>query len=88
VVRLGPAHATELHLDLDEANAAEVKTGDVAAVVASVPARRARRRPLLTERDVARMAARGETVSRHGPWLLTPAAIDRARALGAWRDES
>lgn len=86
-VRMGPGHATELHVDLDEANAAEVKTGDAAVIVASVPSRKARRRPLLTEREVARMASRGEQVSRHGPWLLTPAAIDRAKALGAWRDD-
>jgi len=46
-----------------------------------------RRRPLLTERDVAMMAARGETVSAHGPYLLTPAARDRARAMGIWKGD-
>jgi propanediol utilization protein len=88
LVRMGPGHATELHLDLDEANAAQVKTGDVALIVASTPARQPRRRPLLTERDVALMSARGDTLSRRGPWLLTPAAMDRAKALGVWREES
>jgi propanediol utilization protein len=87
LVRMGPTHATELHLDVDEANAAGVKSGDTAAIVARAtqPAK-GRRRPLLTERDVAAMAARGETVREGGPWLLTPAAADRARALGIWRD--
>lgn len=89
LVRLGPTHATELHLDLDEADAAGVKTGDKAVIVARRTAPAAgRRRPLLTERDVAAIAARGETVSAHGPYLLTPAARDRAKALGAWRDDA
>ena len=87
LVRLGPSHATELHLDLDEASAAGVKTGDKAIIVAASRAGPAgRRRPLLAERDVALLAARGETVSPHGPYLLTPAAKDRAKALGVWRD--
>jgi putative phosphotransacetylase len=88
-VRLGPSHATELHLDTDEANAAQVKTGDVAVIVArSGPPAAGRRRPLLTERDVAMLASRGETVTPYGPYLVTPAARDRARALGIWRDAS
>lgn len=90
LVRLGPTHATELHLDTDEANAAQVKTGDRALIVAaSRPGRPSgRRRPLLVERDVAELAARGETVVSGGPYLLTPAARDRAKALGIWREET
>jgi len=87
VVRLGPSHATELHLDVDEAGAAGVKTGDTASIVgraAGPAAGAAKRRRLVTERDVVAMAARGEKVSPDGPWLLTPAAKDRARALGVW----
>ncbi len=88
LVRLGPAHATELHLDLDEAHALGVKTGDLAVLLARTSAGPAgKRRPLLTERDVARMGARGETVAAHGPYLVTPAARDRARALGIWRED-
>jgi putative phosphotransacetylase len=85
IVRLGPSHQTELHLDLDEANAVGVKTGDTALIVArsSAPAA-GKKRPLMTERDVAARAARGEKVSPHGPYLLTPAARDRAKALGIW----
>jgi anaerobic selenocysteine-containing dehydrogenase len=85
IVRLGPTHATELHLDLDEANAAGVKTGDVAIIVgrSSAPAA-GKRRPLLTERDVAAMASRGEKVNANGPYLITPSAKDRAQALGIW----
>jgi putative phosphotransacetylase len=90
LVRLGPTHATELHLDTDEANAAQVKTGDRALIVAASRAGRAsgRRRPLLAERDVAELAARGETIVAGGPYLLTPAARDRAKALGIWREET
>jgi putative phosphotransacetylase len=92
LVRMGPTHATEFHLDTDEANAAQVKTGDRALIVASSrPSSRASgrgRRPLLTERDVAEIAARGETIMAGGPYLLTPAARDRAKALGIWREET
>ncbi|MEK6767732.1 MAG: phosphate propanoyltransferase [Gemmatimonadota bacterium] len=88
LVRMGPDHATELHLDLDEANAAQVQTGDSAVIVAtSRGAPAGRKRPLLTERDVARISARGDTLSAGGPYLVTPAARDRAKALGIWRDE-
>lgn len=87
VVRLGSGHATELHLDLDEADAAGVKSGDVAIIVArSGTPGPGKKRPLVTERDVAAMAARGEKVSARGPYLLTPAARDRARAMGIWSD--
>ena len=89
MVRLGPTHATELHLDTDEANAAQVGTGDRALIVAASRAGRpAGRRPLLTERDIAEIAARGEKVMAGGPYLLTPAARDRAKALGIWREET
>jgi len=87
-VRMGPTHVTELHLDTDEANAAQVKTGDRALLVTVARAGRAsgRRRPLLTERDIAVIAARGDVLTAGGPYLLTPAARDRARALGVWRE--
>jgi putative phosphotransacetylase len=85
-VRMGPTHATELHLDVDEANAAQVATGDPARIVARGRGERRGRRPLLTERDVTLLAARGETLAAGGPYLLTPAARDRARALGVWRE--
>ncbi len=88
LVRLGPTHATELHLDTDEANAAQARTGDRALVVATSRAGRpSGRRPLLTERDVSALAARGEKLVSGGPYLLTPAARDRAKALGIWREE-
>ena len=90
VVRMGPSHATELHLDTDEANAAQVASGDRARLVAVARASRpgARRRPLLVERDVALLAARGEVLDASGPYLVTPAARDRAKALGVWRETS
>ncbi len=87
IVRMGPGHATELHLDFDEADAAGVKSGDVAVILARSGAPGiSKKRPLVTERDVAAMAARGEKVSLRGPYLLTPAARDRAHAMGIWTD--
>jgi putative phosphotransacetylase len=79
LVRSGEGHATELHLDGDEARAAGVKTGDTASIVAwRGPA--ARKRPLVTERDVVRLARNGERVPPDA--ILTPSARDRAVALG------
>lgn len=89
LVRSGPRHATELHLDTDEASALSVRTGDVANIIGrserSSPQRATGRR-LLTERDVATLAAAGEQLSASGPYLVTPAARDRAKALGIWQE--
>lgn len=79
LVRAGPGHATELHLDADEARAVGVKTGDSARVIAwRIPAES--RRPLVTERDVIRLAREGARVPSGA--ILTPSARDRAVALG------
>ncbi|MGI8496879.1 MAG: PduL/EutD family phosphate acyltransferase [Gemmatimonadaceae bacterium] len=79
LVRSGPTHATELHLDADEALAAGVRSGDVATILTwhSAPARR---RTLVTERDVLALARAGQTVPAGA--ILTPSARDRAGALG------
>lgn len=79
LVRSGEGHATELHLDADEARAANVKTGDSATVIGwRSPA--AGKRPLITERDVVRLAREGGRVPANA--ILTPSARDRAAALG------
>ncbi|MBI4410104.1 MAG: hypothetical protein HY561_10380 [Gemmatimonadetes bacterium] len=83
----------ELHLDSEEANAAGVRTGDAAVLTdlprspASGESKARGRRPLLTERDVDALAARGDSLSPHSPYLITPAARDRARHLGIWREQ-
>jgi putative phosphotransacetylase len=79
LVRSGDGHATELHLDSDEARAVGVASGDSATVVAwrsPGPAKR----PLITERDVVRLAREGARVPANA--ILTPSARDRAAALG------
>jgi len=78
-VRAGAAHATEFHLDGDEARAAGVETGAPATIVAVNHAGRGRRL-LFTERDVIAAARRGEAIPPGA--LLTPSARDRAQALG------
>lgn len=79
LVRTGAAHATELHLDEDEARAAGVVTGATAEVIAW-RSREPTRRTLVTERDVVAIAAaKGRLPERA---ILTPSARDRARALG------
>jgi putative phosphotransacetylase len=79
LVRSGEGHATELHLDADEARAVGVKTGDPATVLAwRTPG--ARKRPLITERDVQQLARAGAHLPPNA--ILTPSARDRARALG------
>jgi hypothetical protein len=79
LVRAGKTNATELHLDADEANAAAVRTGDRATILAWRSGT-AKARRLITERDVIELARRGERLPADA--LLTPSARDRARALG------
>ena len=79
LVRSGPAHATEFHLDEDEARAADVATGSVARIVKCSEGVAAARR-LVTERDVLALSRRGERIPADA--LLTPSARDRARTLG------
>ena len=79
LVRSGDGHATELHLDADEARAAGVKTGDSATITAwRTPG--SGKRPLITERDVMQLARRGARLPANA--ILTPSARDRAIALG------
>jgi len=79
LVRSGDGHATELHLDADEARAVAVKTGDPATILAwRTPG--ARKRALITERDVQNLARNGQPLPPNA--ILTPSAQDRARALG------
>lgn len=79
LVRCGATHATELHLDVDEARAGGVASGDIARIVAW-HAGGAARRPLITERDVVQLVRLGRAIPTGA--LLTPSARDRARALG------
>lgn len=79
LVRSGPAHATELHLDADEANAAAVRSGDRATILVARSGTDKRRR-LVTEGDVQSLARSGGSLPAGA--LLTPSARDRARALG------
>jgi putative phosphotransacetylase len=79
LVRAGDGHATELHLDSDEARAVGVKTGDSARITAW-RAPTVGKRQLITERDVMRLAREGARVPAGA--ILTPSARDRAVALG------
>lgn len=79
LVRSGPAHATEFHLDADEAHAANVRTGDKATIVGRESGG-TRRKRLVTERDVMAISVAGGTIPSDA--ILTPSARDRARALG------
>jgi len=89
LVRAGPTHATELHVDADEARAFGV-TQDSMAHIVGRPRRgmtrsRGGTRALVTERDVSALAAAGLTLTDGGTQIVTPAARDRAKALGIWR---
>jgi hypothetical protein len=90
VVRAGEKHATELHIDTDEAHAFGVTTGSPVSVVGRLGGKqkstfRTAGRRLVTERDVNQFAAAGMTLGQIGEYIMTPAAIDRAKALGIWR---
>ena len=89
LVRAGAQHATELHLDTDDARAFGIAAGATAELLrAGRSGRSAPRgnRTVVTERDVDAIAAAGQTVSRGPGCVVTPAAIDRAKALGVWRE--
>ena len=79
LVRSGPAHATEFHLDADEAHAANVRSGDKATIIGRQGVG-TRRKRLVTERDVITLASSGGSIPSDA--ILTPSALDRARALG------
>lgn len=79
LVRAGSTHATELHLDSDEAHAAAVHTGDDAQIIARHEGKRTTRR-LITERDVFEISRAKGAIPAGA--LLTPSAKDRARSLG------
>lgn len=79
LVRCGPTHATELHLDVDEAQAAGVTSGATARIV-GWHGPRSGRRPLVTERDLLDLVRRGARLPASA--IYTPGARDRARALG------
>lgn len=79
LVRAGTAHATEFHLDEDEARAAGVETGGIARIVGWHESRPGRR-VLVTEQELIARVRRGEGLPDNA--LLTPGARDRARALG------
>ncbi len=99
LVRAGETHATELHVDVDEARAFAVD-GDTRAEIVGRPSRRSQAkrrgrqnergesgaRVLVTERDVDRYARDGQMLTDGGRFLVTPAARDRAKAVGIWRD--
>lgn len=98
LVRLGKRHATELHVDTDEARAYGVGRGATAVLVGrggggggggggrarAMPNEGGRR--VVTERDVEAIAAAGQSLSRGPGCIITPAAIDRAKAFGIWRE--
>jgi hypothetical protein len=93
LVRAGEGHATELHIDTDEAHAFGVTTGCPVTVVGKsggdgkgTSAAKVDR-PLVTERDVTRFAESGQTLSYDSKYIITPAAMDRAKAVGIWRGD-
>lgn len=79
LVRSGPTHVTEMHLDVDEANAAALRTGDRGTILVARAGMEMRKR-LVTESDVQALARSGGALPAGA--LLTPSARDRARALG------
>lgn len=79
LVRAGSAHATEFHLDEDEAHAAGVQSGCIARIVGWHESRPTRR-VLVTEHELIARVRRGEAMPANA--IFTPAARDRARALG------
>ena len=90
LVRSGEGHATELHVDTDEARAFGIEQGSTAVLVGKAGGGHHTAGPggrqVITERDVDAFAAAGRSLSRGPGRVVTPAAIDRAKAFGIWRE--
>jgi hypothetical protein len=90
-VRAGERHATELHIDTDEAHAFGVTNGAAVMIAGKGGEHPGQQEPekagrqLITEREVNNVAAKGEILQDCREYLVTPAARDRAKALGIWR---
>ncbi len=94
IVRSGDGHDMEVHLDMDEANAAIIKNGDLLeivggeavsvkpqAAVSEVQAASIEPLSLVTEEDVKLAAKRGGSVAAAAGAIITPLAKDTAREL-------
>jgi len=81
LVRVDPSFVLDFHIDVDEANAAGLKTGDhVYIIKKDKPAKTGHSKRLITENDV-RQAMLGRRKIRVAPGtIVTPAARDLARA--------
>jgi hypothetical protein len=80
-------------VDADEARAFLIEAGSIAQLIGRP--RRGSGRPgnttgktLITERDVSSLAASGRMLTDAAGLIITPAARDRAKALGIWRGKA
>lgn len=95
IVRSGEGHDLEVHLDMDEANAAIIRNGDLMEIVDGGYVSAAPETPqaakkneapaepltLVTEEDVKLAAKRGGSVKAAEGAIITPLAKDTAREL-------
>lgn len=90
LIRVDANYRLDFHLDTDEANAANVRTGDLAVLfkVGSAPVRNQRRyyekKRLYNERDVLNALRDGAVILVEKTTILTPAARDLGRAKGVF----
>jgi putative phosphotransacetylase len=90
LIRVDENYRLDFHLDTDEANAANVRTGDLAVLfkIGSAPVQNQRRyyekKRLYNERDVLNALRDGAVILVETTTILTPAARDLGRAKGVF----
>lgn len=91
IARVRDDFVLDFHLDTDEANAANLRTGDFGYLIPKqsmaqlANASMNGKRKVLTERMVSEMVGRGETIDDEQRFIITPAARDLAVMLGLLR---
>ncbi len=90
LIRVDENYRLDFHLDTDEANAANVRTGDLAVLfkIGSAPVQNQRRyyekKRLYNERDVLNALRDGAVILVEKTTILTPAAWDLGRTKGVF----
>ena len=93
IVRVNPTYRLDFHLDTDEANAAGVKTGDMAYILdgdplsAGEPEAVYPRKRVYSEHDVRKARVKGEKILLEKGTILTPSAKDYGYKWGVFGEK-
>ncbi len=87
LIRVDPTFVLDFHLDVDEANAAGLRSGDHVYIIRKdTQAQPVRNKRLITENDVRKAMMTGRKISVPPGAIVTPAARDLAKAHGVFAE--